>query len=149
MEYHWTTNVRQKTLYFSFLQSVSWANTVNTTRCNQKNVTLCKTMMEAVSGSITTFRGDKTMQPGLPLGLLSSIMQPAVVPWLTLHMQNIWGSHGGEDVDCGPLDCDALRSCRWLPTFRRRHISEDNRQQTKHYFACGTILQEQVTCFEA
>jgi hypothetical protein len=29
----------------------------------------------------------------------------------------IWGSHGGEDVDCVILDCDAVKSCRCCQHF--------------------------------
>jgi hypothetical protein len=28
-------------------------------------------------------------------------------------------SHGGEDIDCDLLGCDAVWTCRYIPTFRR------------------------------
>jgi hypothetical protein len=54
---------------------------------------------------------------------------------------DIWGSHGGEDVDGGLLGCDAIWTCAWVPTFRRNiasiftykstrlHNSEDSHRQ--------------------
>jgi hypothetical protein len=32
-----------------------------------------------------------------------------------VNVPEIWDSHGGEDVNCGLLDCDAVLSCMWLP----------------------------------
>jgi hypothetical protein len=32
---------------------------------------------------------------------------------------DIWNSHGGEDVHVDLLRCDAMRICRWVPTFRK------------------------------
>jgi hypothetical protein len=61
------------------------------------------------------------------------------------HLKYSWG----EAIECSLMVCDTLRFCWWLPAFRRRHIPEDNRQQSKYYFALAATLQEQLTWFEA
>jgi hypothetical protein len=33
--------------------------------------------------------------------------------------EEIWGSHGGEDVNVGLLGCNAVWTCKHTPTFRR------------------------------
>jgi hypothetical protein len=37
----------------------------------------------------------------------------------SVHPLEIWGSHGGKDVDVVLLGCNAVWTCRQIPTFRR------------------------------
>jgi hypothetical protein len=53
--------------------------------------------------------------------------------WNMVRWCEIWGSHGGEDVDVGLLGCNAVWTCRYIPTFRRDILSLSSPWRWRQY----------------
>jgi hypothetical protein len=83
----------------------------------------------------------KTLRQSLPSGLYGC------ETWsLTLREEpyiegEIWGSHGGENVDVGLLNRTAVWTCRWTQMFQRNILPPSSALETTYLRNAGVYLQ--------